>query len=200
MDIKNINLKNPIIIGVAVSIVIFAVIVLVYYFMFFSPLKTTLTRKKSTLNMLKIKYNSYITEVRQYPMLVKREKYLEAKFQRLLIELPSRKDVPGLLMKVANDEKILHLNLVMFKPEKAIVKSFYEVLPFSLNISGDFFNVYKFFYKLATMKRIVDVHNVSISSKNASTSKISVSFKGTTFSFLGPAPVKKIKSSKKVIK
>ncbi len=197
MDIKNINLKNPVIIGVIVSIVIFAVIILVYYFIFFSPLKTTLAQKKSSLSMLKIKYNSYVAEVRQYPALVKRVKYLKAKFQRLLVELPSRKDIPGLLMKIANDEKVLHLNLVMFKPGKVIVKSFYEVVPFSINISGAFFNVYKFFYKLAGMKRIVDVHNVSISSKNALNGKIAVSFKGTTFSFLGHAPIKKNKKVKK---
>jgi Tfp pilus assembly protein PilO len=65
-----------------------------------------------------------------------------------------------------------------------------------MNISGDFYNVYKFFYKLAVMKRIVDVHNVAIS-RASKENKVSVSFNGTAFSFIGKHPAKPAKNTVK---
>ena len=59
-----------------------------------------------------------------------------------------------------------------------------------------FNNVYKFFYKLAVMKRIVDVHNVAIS-RASKGRKVSVSFNGTAFSFIGAPPAGQLKAGKK---
>ncbi len=187
LNVKNINFKNKIFLEIVASIVIFIAILAVYYFMFFSSIETSLNQKQSSLNIVKTRYTSYISEVRTYPSLVKKQKKLEVEFLSLLTELPSKKDIPGLLMEVSNYAKALHLNLDMFKPEKVSPKSFYEAVPFSMNISGSFFNVYKFFYKLADMNRIVDVHNVSIAG-NASKHNVAVSFDGTTFSFIGVMP------------
>ncbi|RZD15976.1 MAG: hypothetical protein EVJ46_07200 [Candidatus Acididesulfobacter guangdongensis] len=187
LNVKNINLKSKIFIGIVAGAVIFIAILAIYYFMFFSSLETSLNQKQSSLNIVKTRYASYITEVRTYPALVKKQKRLEIEFLSLLAELPSKKNIPGLLMEVSNYAKALHLNLDMFKPEKVAPKSFYEAVPFSMSISGSFFNVYKFFYKLADMNRIVDVHNVSIAG-SASKHNVAVSFNGTTFSFIGVMP------------
>lgn len=195
VNIKSFNFKNPVVIGLSLSIVILIAIIVIYYYVFFSPLQATLSQKKSSLNLLKTRYNSYVLEVRSYPVLVKKEKKLNKEFAELITELPSKKNIPGLLMKIANNEKILHLSLVMFKPGKVTPKGFYETVPFSMNISGSFFNIYKFFYKLSNMKRIVDVNDVSMS-KNSSKHKISVSFKGTTFSFIGVPPAAKNSAGK----
>jgi type IV pilus assembly protein PilO len=187
LNIKNINFKSKIFIGIVAGAVIFIAILAVYYFMFFSSLETSLNQKQSALNIVKTRYVSYMAEVRTYPALVKKQRRLEVEFLGLLSELPSKKDIPGLLMEVSNYAKALHLNLDMFKPGKVAPKSFYEAVPFSMSISGTFFNVYKFFYKLADMNRIVDVHDVSIAG-NASKHNVAVSFNGTTFSFIGVMP------------
>jgi type IV pilus assembly protein PilO len=187
LNIKNINFKSKIFIGIAAGTVIFAALLAIYYFMFFSPLETSLNQKKSSLSIVKTRYTSYLAEVRTYPALVKKQKGLEIEFLSLLTELPSKKNIPGLLMEVSNYAKALHLNLDMFKPGKVAPKSFYEAVPFSMSISGSFFNVYNFFYKLADMNRIVDVHNVSISG-NTSKDNVAASFEGTTFSFIGVMP------------
>ncbi|MHB1679714.1 MAG: pilus assembly protein PilP [bacterium] len=198
---KNINFKNKIFIGVVIGAVIFIAILAIYYFMFFTALETSLNQKQSSLNIVKTRYTSYLSEVKTYPALVKKQKKLDIEFLSLLTELPSKKNIPGLLMQVSNYAKALHLNLDMFKPGKAVPKSFYEEVPFSMNISGSFFNVYKFFYKLADMNRIVDVHNVSITGNSSKHHKINVSFEGTTFSFIGALPnftADKIKYNKNI--
>ncbi|MHB1663848.1 MAG: pilus assembly protein PilP [bacterium] len=188
LNMKNINFKNQIFVGVVIGAVIFIVIIAIYYFMFFTALETSLNQKKSSLNIVKIRYTSYLSEVKTYPALVKKQKKLDTEFLSLLTELPSKKNIPGLLMQVSNYAKALHLNLDMFKPGIVAPKSFYEEVPFSMNISGSFFNVYKFFYKLADMNRIVDVHNVAIAGNSSKHHQVAVSFEGTTFSFIGALP------------
>ena len=201
MDIKKtkIDFKNPNILGLTVSIVLFVIIMAIYYYFVYSGLAVKLSQKEAMLKDIRIKYNSYLTLVKSYPMLIKREKALNKEFASLILELPSKKDIPGLLMKIANYEKALRLNLKMFKPGKVIANGFYETVPFSMNISGDFYNVYKFFYKLAIMKRIVDVHDVSIS-KGSKGERVSVGFKGTTFSFVGTPLKKPVKKAGGVVK
>ncbi len=181
---SKIDLKNPKVLGVIISIILFIVIIGVYYYFIYAGLKAKEVQKQNTLNAATAKYNSYLTLVRSYPQTLKQYKKLNKEFAGLLLELPSKKNIPQLLMKISNYEKVLNLNLNMFKPDKGTAKGFYETVPFSMNISGSFYNVYKFFYKLASMKRIVDVHDVSIS-KKAKGGNVSVSFQGTTFSFIG---------------
>ena len=181
---SKIDLKNPKVLGIIISIVLFIVIIGVYYYFIYSGLKSKEAQKQNALNAATSKYNSYLTLARSYPLVLKQDKKLSKEFAGLLLELPSKKNIPQLLMKISNYEKVLNLNLNMFKPDKGMTKGFYETVPFSMNISGNFYNVYKFFYKLASMKRIVDVHGVSIS-KKAKDGNVSVSFQGTTFSFIG---------------
>ncbi len=200
MDIKSIkskiNFGNPAVLGTVISIVLFIVIIGIYYYFIYSGLRAKASQKQTELSQITAKYNSYVALVASYPMLLKQDKKLNKEFAGLLSELPSKKNIPQLLMKISNYEKILSLNLKMFKPEKGIAKGFYETVPFSMNISGDFYNVYKFFYKLAVMKRIVDVHNVIIS-RTSKGHKVTASFNGTAFSFIGTPPAGKLKAVKK---
>jgi Tfp pilus assembly protein PilO len=186
---SKIDLKNPKVLGIIISIILFIVIIGVYYYFIYSGLKSKEAQKQNALNAATAKYNSYLTLARSYPLILKQDKKLSKEFAGLLLELPSKKNIPQLLMKISNYEKVLNLNLNMFKPDKGMTKGFYETVPFSMNISGNFYNVYKFFYKLASMKRIVDVHGVSIS-KKAKDGNVSVSFQGTTFSFIGAVKLK----------
>jgi type IV pilus assembly protein PilO len=196
---RNIKFNGPLGIGLIVSVAIFLIIIGGYYFLSYSKLEARLSQKKGVLNTVKAKYDADLALVRSYPVLVKQYEALNKEFVSLVLELPSKKDIPGLLMKIADYEKILGLNLKMFKPGKVVARGFYEAVPFSMNISGNFYNVYKFFYKLATMERIVDVHDVSISN-GAKGQKVSVSFKGTTFSFIGTPPKKLVKKAGGVVK
>ncbi|MCL4429005.1 MAG: type 4a pilus biogenesis protein PilO [Deltaproteobacteria bacterium] len=200
MDIKSIKSKidfgNPAVLGTVISIVLFIVIMGIYYYFIYSGLRTKASQKQTELSGITAKYNSYLELVASYPLLLKQDKKLNKEFAGLLSELPSKKNIPQLLMKISNYEKMLNLNLKMFKPGKGAAKGFYETVPFSMNISGDFYNVYKFFYKLAFMKRIVDVHDVAIT-RTAKGHKVAASFNGTAFSFIGAPPAGQLKTAKK---
>ncbi|MFW0884955.1 type 4a pilus biogenesis protein PilO [Candidatus Acidulodesulfobacterium sp. H_13] len=190
------DFRNPAVFLAAISVVLFIVIIGIYYYSVYSGLQTKLSQRETILTGVTTRYKSYIKLVKSYPVLLKRDKKLKEEFASLLLELPSKKNIPQFLMEISNYEKVLSLNLKMFKPEKPVAKGFYEEVPFSMSISGNFHNVYKFFYKLASMKRIVDVHDVSMS-RTSKGHKISVRFKGTAFSFIGVSSVKHTGRAKK---
>ncbi len=202
MDIKKIKIdfENPAVLSLVLSIVLFIVIMGLYYYLIYSGLAVKLSQKKIMLEDIKVKYNSYLTIAGSYPVLAKQQKTLDGEFADLIPELPPKKDIPGLLMKISNYEKLLGLNLKMFKPGKARAGGFYETIPFSMSISGHFRNVYQFFYKLASMKRIMDVHDVSVISRGSKGRRVSVNFKGTTFSFAALPPKKTAKKAGGAVK
>ena len=193
---SKINLNNKVLAGIAAGALAFLVVTGVYYYFVYAVLKAEAAQKAAVFNGVKLKYESYRALVRSYPSLLKEETRLDGEFIKLMPEMPPKEDIPQLLMKVSNIEKFLGLNLKMFKPEKTSMKGFYETVPFSMNITGDFYSVYKFFYKLAVMKRIVDADNVIIS-KTSAGSKVTVSFIGTAYSFTGPPPAPAIKNTVK---
>ena len=193
---SKINLDNKVLIGAVAGVAIFLVLFGAYYHFLYTKLKAKAAQKETALTGLKSKYESYVALVKSYPNLLKEEQRLTKEFIKLLPEMPPKKDIPQLLMKISNLEKLLGLNLKMFKPEKTAMAGFYETVPFAMNITGDFYDVYKFFYKLAAMERIVDVSNVSLS-KASGENKVSVGFSGTAYSFTGVPPVAALKNTVK---
>ena len=85
----------------------FIVIIGVYYYFIYSGLKSKEAQKQNTLNAAASKYNSYLTLARSYPLVLKQDKKLSKEFAGLLLELPSKKNMPQLLMKISNYEKVL---------------------------------------------------------------------------------------------
>ncbi|HEC25288.1 MAG TPA: hypothetical protein ENI54_04680 [bacterium] len=190
------DFRNPAVFLAAISVALFIVIIGIYYYSVYSGLQTKLSQRETILTGVTTRYKTYIKLVESYPVLLKRDRKLKKEFASLLLELPSKKNIPQFLMEISNYEKVLSLNLKMFKPGKPVAKGFYEEVPFLMSISGNFHNVYKFFYKLASMKRIVDIHDVSMS-RTSKGHKISVEFKGTAFSFIGVPPIKHTRRAKK---
>lgn len=197
MALKNLKFdpKSPVFIVIVSCVVLFVIITGIYYYFFYRGLKTELKKQEVALQSVKAKYNNDLELVRSYPGLLAKEKMLEAEFSKLILDLPAKKDIPGLLMRIANYEKELRLHLILFKPGRTEPRGFYEAIPFQMQISGPFFNAYKFFYKIASMKRIVDVGNISIKGNNNNgnikSSDVQIEFSGTTFAFTGAPPASK---------
>lgn len=190
---SKLKISNKVLAGIGIGAGVFLAVTGIYYFIFYGKLKAKEVQKAAAFNTLKAQYDSYEVLLRNYPNLVKERNEAAKKFIGLLPELPPRKDIPQLLMKISSIEKTLNLSLKMFKPEKTEMKNFYETVPFAMDISGDFKQVYKFFYKLSKMRRIVDVSGVSMA-RGSKGSLVTVGFTGTAYSFTGTSPVLKGKT------
>lgn len=96
-------------------------------------------------------------------------KEMENSFGSLLKQLPSRNEVAELLTDITQTGIASGLEFELFKPKTELPSEFYAELPIELKVKGRYHEIGKFMGGLATLPRIVTLHDFKIS--NASKDK-----------------------------
>lgn len=98
---------------------------------------------------------------------------IEKSFGDLLRQLPDKTQVPELLVDVSQTGLAAGLEFELFKPGAEIAKEFYAELPIEIRVTGDYMEFGAFISGLASLPRIVTIHNVKIEArkKDASAKK-----------------------------
>ncbi len=127
---------------------------------------------------------------------------IEKSFGDLLRQLPDRTQVPELLVDVSQTGLAAGLEFELFKPGAEIAKEFYAELPIEIRVTGDYMEFGAFISGLASLPRIVTVHNVKIeahkndaSAKKTAKDPLVMSALVRTYRYLdeGGAPARQIK-------
>lgn len=87
---------------------------------------------------------------------------IEKSFGDLLRQLPDKTQVPDLLVDVSQTGLASGLEFEMFKPGAEIPKEFYAELPIDIRVIGNYMEFGTFISGLASLPRIVTIHNVKI--------------------------------------
>jgi type IV pilus assembly protein PilO len=87
---------------------------------------------------------------------------IEKTFGDLLRQLPDRTEVPELLVDVSQTGLASGLEFELFKPGGENIKEFYAELPIDIRVIGTYMEFGTFISGLASLPRIVTIHNVKI--------------------------------------
>ena len=87
---------------------------------------------------------------------------IEKSFGDLLRQLPDKTQVPDLLVDVSQTGLASGLEFELFRPGSEIPKEFYAELPIDIRIVGNYMEFGSFVSGLASLPRIVTIHNVKI--------------------------------------
>lgn len=87
---------------------------------------------------------------------------IEKTFGDLLRQLPDKTQVPELLVDVSQTGLASGLEFEMFKPGAEVVRDFYAELPIEIRVLGNYVDFGTFVSGLASLPRIVTVHNIKI--------------------------------------
>lgn len=87
---------------------------------------------------------------------------IERTFGDLLRQLPNKTQVPELLVDVSQTGLASGLEFELFKPGSETVRDFYAELPIEVRVLGRYTDFGAFVSGLASLPRIVTVHNVKI--------------------------------------
>lgn len=87
---------------------------------------------------------------------------MEASFGEMLRQLPDRTEVAKLLVDVSQTGLASSLEFELFQPLAEVKKEFYAELPINIRVVGDYPEFGAFVSGLASLPRIVTVHNVRI--------------------------------------
>lgn len=101
----------------------------------------------------------------------KQMEQIEQTFGDLLKQLPDRTQVPELLVDVSQTGLASGLEFELFKPADEVNKEFYAELPIQIRVVGDYLKFGTFVSGLASLPRIVTVHNIKISRRGDASAK-----------------------------
>ncbi len=133
---------------------------------------------------------------RQYPLLKKKVKEAEIRFQKLTEALPNSREIPSLLTGISNAGKEAGLKFLLFVPQKEKIKEFYAEIPIKMELSGGYHDLGVFYDKLAReLKRIVTVKDFSIVNSPTGSRALKITCTAETYRFLDPEEIKAYKEA-----
>jgi type IV pilus assembly protein PilO len=105
---------------------------------------------------------------------------VEGKFEELKKQLPTEKEVPGLLDDITNLGTDSGLDIGSINLAAESKKEFYIELPININVSGSYHQLGQFVSGIAGLSRIVTLHDYSIS---PSGNKVSMQISAKTYRY-----------------
>lgn len=117
-------------------------------------------------------------------------KEIENTFGDLLRQLPDKTQVPDLLVDISQTGLTSGLEFELFKPGTETVKDFYAELPIEIKVLGDYLEFGNFVSGVASLPRIVTIHNIKISQNNSREARDSNSRKAAKYPLIMSALVK----------
>ncbi len=155
----------------------------IYFKFIFSLQQHKVIQLENDLKSLQIKLS-------KYKELAKREQYLEKiiknrkKFlQRVKVILPSEKEIPELLKMIVEKAKSSGLEIISFTPQKEKTKNYYQIIPFTIKIKGDFEDLLDFLNEVECGERLVTLKSINIGIRENNKLETMVTF--YTFKYTG---------------
>jgi len=99
---------------------------------------------------------------------------IEASLGEMIKQMPTQAEVASLLVDISQTGLASGLEFRLFKPASSIRKDFYSELPINIKVIGKYEEIGLFVSGLASLPRIVTVHNVAISPNKDSIGKESL--------------------------
>jgi type IV pilus assembly protein PilO len=108
---------------------------------------------------------------------------MEESFGALVSQLPSDTEVPGLLEDITNKGLLNGLEIASIDLQKERAREFYVELPIAIKASGSYHDLGAFISGMASLPRIVTLHDFKISSKNNNANNLKMEIVAKTYRY-----------------
>jgi type IV pilus assembly protein PilO len=105
-------------------------------------------------------------------------------FGAMLRQLPNKTEVADLLVDVSQTGLASGLEFVLFQPLGERPQEFYAELPINIQVIGDYHELGDFVSGVASLPRIVTVHNISIASRQSKDAPLIMNLIAKTYRYL----------------
>ena len=87
---------------------------------------------------------------------------IEASLDEMIRQMPTEEELASLLVDISQTGLASGLEFKLFKPDAPILKDFYSELPINIQVIGKYEELGLFVSGLASLPRIVTIHDVNI--------------------------------------
>lgn len=144
--------------------------------------KATLDSSKQKEQELKHSFETKQKKAVNLPDYQNQLAQIEASLDEMIRQMPTEEEVASLLVDISQTGLASGLEFKLFKPADPIAKEFYAELPIKIEVIGDYKELGLFVSGLASLPRIVTIHDVNIvpNSKDKDKDKIGAMFMTAT--------------------
>lgn len=109
---------------------------------------------------------------------------MQSALENRLRELPSRVEVPALLVDVSQAGLSAGLEFELFRPGSHARRDFYAEMPIEIRVRGNYDQFGRFISDVANLPRIVTLHDVNITRASGGSSPLTMSATARTYWYL----------------
>jgi type IV pilus assembly protein PilO len=160
-DINNIGTAPLVVKLVIVLVLAVAIIGLGYYF---DTKEQLIQYDKAQAKEVELR-RTFETKVAKAANLEELKEQLEEMrrtFGTLLRQLPSKTEIPAVIVDISQTALSSGLEVKLFKPGDEVEKEFYAEKPIQLTLQGDYHQFGTFASEVAELPRIVTLHNINL--------------------------------------
>ena len=168
MDIQELNnlVDDPASVPLPIRV---GAIVAIFILVLFLGYKLLILDQLSALETVEIKemelrksFEAKQKKASQLPALKKQLEEMRFSFGTLVRQLPSKTEIPGLILDIS-EKGIYHgLDIDLFKPGASEKKEFYAEKPITIKVRGDYNQLAAFVSDISGLSRIVTIHNINL--------------------------------------
>ena len=168
MDLRNLDTKNPgswpvpFKLGVCFLVMV-AIVGLVWYFVV-ADKRTELEGLQATEKTLRTEFEDKQGRAANLEPLKQQLAQMELMLQQMLRQLPSKNEMPDLIVDVSQTALATGISNELFQPGPETAKEFYAEKPISLRMVGTYHQFGAFVSGVASLPRVVimTMHNISL--------------------------------------
>jgi len=172
-DIRNLDRNNvggwPQSVKVFFTVLVFAVVLLVGWYFFVSSQQDSLTSLVSKEESLKQEFSTKQAKAVNLEALQQQLDEMQDMLRQLLRQLPSKTEMPELLVDISQTALSAGLESDLFQPGPEVAKDFYAEKPITLRMVGTYHQFGTFISGVASLPRVVilTLHDVTLTPKTA---------------------------------
>jgi type IV pilus assembly protein PilO len=134
---------------------------LIYYFVW-SDRMPELQQREDQEQALRNEFRTKHAKAVNLPVYKQQLSDIEKSFGALLRQLPSKTEVPNLLVDISQTGLAAALEEKLFQPGQEVKKDFYAELPIHIQLTGSYHEFGAFVSGIAALPRIVTLHDIQI--------------------------------------
>lgn len=153
------------------------------YFMMIEPMQRKLNRAINQESQLKKDFENKAFQVANLDDYKNQMIEMEQSFESILKQLPRDTEVPGLIDDISLAALNNGLDLKVISPQKQVSTEFYNELPIQIEVEGDYHELGAYVSSVASLPRIVTLHDFSISKKGTDDDALSLKILAKTYRY-----------------
>tara|TARA_R110000850_G_scaffold152080_1_gene275134 strand:- start:767 stop:1381 length:615 start_codon:yes stop_codon:yes gene_type:complete len=182
LDFDNVGSWPTAVKGLVWAVLVIAVLIGGYYY-HIEDLQLELANAEATEVKLKKDFEAKAFQAANLEAYRQQMAEMEESFGALVSQLPSDTEVPGLLEDITNKGLLNGLDIASIDLQKESAKEFYVELPIAINASGSYHDLGAFISGMASLPRIVTLHDFQITAEKNNANKLDMKIIAKTYRY-----------------